>query len=122
MPLWPLRDLGVGYAGMLSLGHGIFFCAGAMRWNVPDAPGFRRRIYWPLCRSCRGASCPWFWWGTQHFLAMLLVVLVAGPAGAGIWLVCLPFKKSKVVSFLHHDPPLTFAGMLLFFRNETGLK
>ena len=35
-------DLIWGYAGILSLGHGAFFCPGRLRdGHVPDAPGWR---------------------------------------------------------------------------------
>ncbi|MGI1239461.1 urea ABC transporter permease subunit UrtC, partial [Klebsiella quasipneumoniae subsp. similipneumoniae] len=63
---------------------------------------------------------PWFWWGTQHFAwAMALVVLVPG-------LLALVFgwfafrSKIKGVYFSIMTQALTYAGMLLFFRNETG--
>ena len=41
------------------------------------------------------------------------------PAGAGLRLACFPLEDQRGL-FLHHDPALTYAGMLLFFRNETG--
>ncbi|VTP67971.1 Cobalt import ATP-binding protein CbiO [Leclercia adecarboxylata] len=63
---------------------------------------------------------PWFWWGTQHFAwALVLIVLVPG-------LLALLFgwfafrSKIKGVYFSIMTQALTFAGMLLFFRNETG--
>ena len=70
-------DLVWGYAGMLSLGHGIFFALGGyamgmylMRQAAGDGlPAFMSFLSW--------SELPWFWWGTQHFAwAMLLVVLV----------------------------------------------
>ena len=66
------------------------------------------------------SELPWFWWGTQHFAwAMALVVLVPG-------LLALVFgwfafrSKIKGVYFSIMTQALTYAGMLLFFRNETG--
>jgi urea transport system permease protein len=63
---------------------------------------------------------PWYWVGTQHFLwAMCLVVLAPG-------LLALVFgffafrSRIKGVYFSIMTQALTFAGMLLFFRNETG--
>lgn len=113
-------DLVWGYAGMLSLGHGIFFALGGyamgmylMRQASGDGlPAFMSFLSW--------TELPWFWWGTQHFIwAMLLVVLVPG-------LLALVFgwfafrSKIKGVYFSIMTQALTFAGMLLFFRNETG--
>jgi len=88
-------DLVWGYAGLLSLGHGLFFALGGysmgmylMRQSAGDGlPAFMSFLAWN--------ELPWYWYGTSSFLwAMCLVVLEPGL--------------------------LTFAGMLLFFRNETG--
>jgi urea transport system permease protein len=113
-------DLVWGYAGMLSLGHGIFFALGGyamgmylMRQAAGDGlPAFMSFLSW--------SELPWFWWGTQHFAwAMVLVVLVPG-------LLALVFgwfafrSKIKGVYFSIMTQALTYAGMLLFFRNETG--
>src|SRR5471030_955447 len=63
---------------------------------------------------------PWFWAGTQHFAwALCLIVLVPG-------LLALLFgyfsfrSKIKGVYFSIMTQALTYAAMLLFFRNETG--
>ncbi|MCT4716983.1 urea ABC transporter permease subunit UrtC [Enterobacteriaceae bacterium H18W14] len=113
-------DLVWGYAGLLSLGHGIFFALGGyamgmylMRQAAGDGlPEFMSFLSW--------SELPWFWWGTQHFAwAMVLVVLVPG-------LLALVFgffafrSKIKGVYFSIMTQALTYAGMLLFFRNETG--
>ncbi|HCA9320216.1 TPA: urea ABC transporter permease subunit UrtC, partial [Klebsiella pneumoniae] len=103
-----------------SLGHGIFFALGGyamgmylMRQAAGDGlPAFMSFLSW--------SELPWFWWGTQHFAwAMALVVLVPG-------LLALVFgwfafrSKIKGVYFSIMTQALTYAGMLLFFRNETG--
>ncbi|WP_312947203.1 urea ABC transporter permease subunit UrtC [Superficieibacter sp.] len=113
-------DLVWGYAGLLSLGHGIFFALGGyamgmylMRQAAGDGlPAFMSFLSW--------SELPWFWWGTQHFAwALVLIVLVPG-------LLALVFgyfafrSKIKGVYFSIMTQALTFAGMLLFFRNETG--
>ncbi len=113
-------DLTWGYAGLLSLGHGIFFALGGyamgmylMRQAAGDGlPEFMSFLSW--------SELPWFWWGTQHFAwAMALVILVPG-------LLALAFgffafrSKIKGVYFSIMTQALTYAGMLLFFRNETG--
>ncbi|MBN6045371.1 urea ABC transporter permease subunit UrtC [Citrobacter sp. ku-bf4] len=113
-------DLVWGYAGMLSLGHGLFFALGGyamgmylMRQASGDGlPAFMSFLSW--------SELPWFWWGTQHFAwAMALVVLV--PGGLALIFGYFAFRsKIKGVYFSIMTQALTFAGMLLFFRNETG--
>ncbi|AAY39458.1 urea ABC transporter permease subunit UrtC [Pseudomonas syringae] len=113
-------DLVWGYAGLLSLGHGLFFALGGyamgmylMRQAAGDGlPAFMTFLSW--------TELPWYWAGTDHFLwAMCLVVLAPG-------LLALIFgffafrSRIKGVYFSIMTQALTFAGMLLFFRNETG--
>ena len=113
-------DLVWGYAGLLSLGHGLFFALGGyamgmylMRQASGDAlPDFMTFLSW--------SELPWYWVGTEHFWwAMCLVVLAPG-------LLALVFgffafrSRIKGVYFSIMTQALTFAGMLLFFRNETG--
>lgn len=113
-------DLVWGYAGLLSLGHGLFFALGGyamgmylMRQASGDGlPAFMSFLSW--------TELPWFWAGTQHFAwALCLIVLVPG-------LLALVFgyfafrSRIKDVYFSIMTQALTYAGMLLFFRNETG--
>ncbi|MEE3661664.1 urea ABC transporter permease subunit UrtC [Brenneria sp. g21c3] len=113
-------DLVWGYAGLLSLGHGLFFALGGyamgmylMRQATGDGlPAFMSFLSW--------SELPWFWIGTQHFAwALCLIVLAPG-------LLALAFgwfafrSKIKGVYFSIMTQALTYAGMLLFFRNETG--
>ncbi|HIF4730456.1 TPA: urea ABC transporter permease subunit UrtC [Citrobacter amalonaticus] len=113
-------DLVWGYAGMLSLGHGLFFALGGYAMGMylmrqasgEGLPAFMSFLSW--------SELPWFWWGTQHFAwAMALVVLV--PGGLALIFGYFAFRsKIKGVYFSIMTQALTFAGMLLFFRNETG--
>ncbi|WP_443191493.1 urea ABC transporter permease subunit UrtC [Pseudomonas indica] len=113
-------DLVWGYAGLLSLGHGLFFALGGyamgmylMRQSAGDGlPAFMSFLAW--------TELPWYWYGTSSFLwCLALVVLVPG-------LLALVFgffafrSRIKGVYFSIMTQALTFAGMLLFFRNETG--
>ncbi|KPY61014.1 hypothetical protein ALO94_200562 [Pseudomonas syringae pv. spinaceae] len=113
-------DLVWGYAGLLSLGHGLFFALGGyamgmylMRQAAGDGlPAFMTFLSW--------TELPWYWAGTDNFLwAMCLVVLAPG-------LLALVFgffafrSRIKGVYFSIMTQALTFVGMLLFFRNETG--
>ncbi|WHQ74999.1 urea ABC transporter permease subunit UrtC [Pantoea sp. Lij88] len=113
-------DLVWGYAGLLSLGHGLFFALGGytmgmylMRQAAGEGlPAFMSFLSW--------RELPWFWTGTEYFAwALCLSMLVPG-------LLALVFgffafrSKIKGVYFSIMTQALTYAGMLLFFRNETG--
>ena len=118
-------DLVWGYAGILSLGHGLFFALGGYamgmylmrqirdegqyRVNMPDFMVFLDWKEFPLA-----------WWNSESFLwCMFLVVAVPG-------LLAFVFgyfafrSRVKGVYFSIITQALTFAAMLLFFRNNTG--
>jgi ABC-type branched-chain amino acid transport system, permease component len=114
-------DLVWGYAGLLSLGHGLFFALGGyamgmylMRQSAGDGlPAFMSFLAWN--------ELPWYWYGTSSFLwAMCLVVLVPGVLAFVFGFFAFR-SRIKGVYFSIMTQALTFAGMLLFFRNETGL-
>ncbi|MCP5267218.1 MAG: urea ABC transporter permease subunit UrtC [Burkholderiaceae bacterium] len=118
-------DLVWGYAGILSLGHGLFFALGGYGMGMylmrsigrdgvykSDLPDFMVFLDWK--------ALPWHWSFTEHFAwALLLVVAVPG-------LVAFVFgyfafrSRIKGVYFSIITQALTYAAMLLFFRNETG--
>lgn len=115
-------DLVWGYAGILSLGHGLFFALGGyahgmylMRAGKSSSdmlPDFMTFLSWK--------TFPWFWSFTEHFwYAMLLVVLVPGIL-AFLFGYFAFRSRIKGVYFSIITQALTFAAMLLFFRNETG--
>ena len=118
-------DLIWGYAGILSLGHGIFFALGGYAFGMylmrqigrdgsyqSDLPDFMVFLDWK--------ELPWFWHGSDSFLwAMLLVVVV--PAVVAFIFGFFAFRsRIKGVYFSIITQALTYAAMLLFFRNETG--
>ena len=118
-------DLVWGYAGILSLGHGLFFALGGYAMGMylmrqigregqyqSDLPDFMVFLDWK--------ELPWQWWGSEHFLwALLLVVLVPGIL-AFIFGYFAFRSRVKGVYFSIITQALTFAAMLLFFRNNTG--
>jgi len=113
-------DLVWGYAGLLSLGHGLFFALGGyamgmylMRESAGDGlPAFMSFLAW--------TELPWYWYGTSSFLwAMCLVVLAPGLLAFVFGFFAFR-SRIKGVYFSIMTQALTFAGMLLFFRNETG--
>ncbi len=118
-------DLIWGYTGILSLGHGLFFALGGyamgmylMRQIGTDGqyksqlPDFMVFLNWK--------EFPWHWALSDSFVGqMLLVVLVPGML-AFVFGYFAFRSRIKGVYFSIITQALTFAAMLLFFRNETG--
>jgi urea transport system permease protein len=118
-------DLIWGYAGILSLGHGLFFALGGYAMGMylmrqigrdgqykADMPDFMVFLDWK--------TFPWHWWNTDQFwYTMLLVVAVPGIIAAVFGYFAFR-SRIKGVYFSIITQALTFAAMLLFFRNETG--
>src|SRR5215216_6225252 len=118
-------DLVWGYAGILSLGHGLFFALGGYAMGMylmrqigregqyqSELPDFMVFLDWK--------EFPWQWWMTDHFWwAMVLVVLVPGVLAFVFGFFAFR-SRVKGVYFSIITQALTFAAMLLFFRNNTG--
>ncbi|HVY05356.1 MAG TPA: urea ABC transporter permease subunit UrtC [Burkholderiales bacterium] len=118
-------DLVWGYTGILSLGHGLFFALGGYAHGMylmraighdgvyqSDLPDFMVFLDWK--------AYPWYWSFTDHFwYCMILVVLVPGIL-AFIFGFFAFRSRIKGVYFSIITQALTFAAMLLFFRNNTG--
>jgi urea transport system permease protein len=118
-------DLVWGYCGILSLGHSLFFALGGYMMGMylmrsigldgvyhSHLPDFMVFLDWK--------SLPWYWHGTDHFIyAALLVIVVPGFLA---WLFGFFAFRSRVkgVYLSIITQALTFACMLLFYRNETG--
>ena len=118
-------DLVWGYCGILSLGHGLFFAIGGyimgmylMRQIGTDGvykselPDFMVFLDWK--------ELPWFWKGSDHFWWMLLMLILV--PGVISWVFGYFAFRSRIkgVYFSIITQALTYASMLLFFRNETG--
>jgi urea transport system permease protein len=118
-------DLIWGYTGILSLGHGLFFALGGYvmgmylmrqigldgnyKSNLPDFMVF---LDWK--------ELPWHWTLSDSFIATLFMV-VAVPGLVAFVFGYFAFRsRIKGVYFSIITQALTFAAMLLFFRNETG--
>jgi urea transport system permease protein len=118
-------DLIWGYCGILSLGHGLFFALGGYAMGMylmrqigregqyqSDLPDFMVFLDWK--------EFPWQWWGTDSFLwSAFLVVAVPGVL-AYVFGYFAFRSRVKGVYFSIITQALTFAAMLLFFRNDTG--
>ena len=118
-------DLIWGFSGILSLGHGVFFALGGYamgmhlmrvmagqgvyRSNLPDFMVF---LDWK--------ELPWFWHGFDSFgFALLMIVLV--PALLALIVGFFAFRSRITgVYFSILTQAMTYAMMLLFFRNNTG--
>ncbi|HEX7811013.1 MAG TPA: urea ABC transporter permease subunit UrtC [Burkholderiales bacterium] len=118
-------DLVWGYTGILSLGHGLFFALGGYAHGMylmraigrdgvyqSDLPDFMVFLDWK--------AYPWYWSFTEHFwYCMILVVLVPGILAFVFGFFAFR-SRIKGVYFSIITQALTFAAMLLFFRNNTG--
>jgi len=118
-------DLIWGYTGILSLGHGVFFALGGYAMGMylmrqigtdgqykSEMPDFMVFLNWK--------EFPWHWALSDSFVAqMLLVVLVPGLLAFVFGFFAFR-SRIKGVYFSIITQALTFAAMLLFFRNETG--
>ncbi|OYQ41836.1 urea ABC transporter permease subunit UrtC [Rhodoferax sp. TH121] len=114
-----------GYTGILSLGHGLFFALGGyamgmylmrqigLDGNYKSAlPDFMVFLDWK--------ELPWHWALSDSFIATLILV-VAVPGIVAFVFGYFAFRsRIKGVYFSIITQAMTFAAMLLFFRNETG--
>ena len=118
-------DLIWGYTGILSLGHGLFFALGGygmgmylMRQIGTDGqykshmPDFMVFLNWK--------EFPWHWAVSDSFVAQMLLVLLVPALLAFVFGYFAFRSRIKGVYFSIITQALTFAAMLLFFRNETG--
>ncbi|MBF0097224.1 MAG: urea ABC transporter permease subunit UrtC [Magnetococcales bacterium] len=118
-------DLIWGYAGILSLGHGLFFALGGYAFGMylmraigrdgvyhADLPDFMVFLNWK--------ELPWYWAGSDHFWFSFLLVLLLPGLLAFVFGYFAFRSRIKGVYFSIITQALTYAGMLLFFRNETG--
>ena len=118
-------DLIWGYTGILSLGHGLFFALGGYAMGMylmrqigldgnykSNLPDFMVFLDWK--------ELPWHWALSDSFIATLFLI-VAVPGLVAFVFGYFAFRsRIKGVYFSIITQAMTFAAMLLFFRNETG--
>jgi urea transport system permease protein len=118
-------DLAWGYAGILSLCHGLFFALGGYAMGMymmrsigtegmyrSSLPDFMVFLDWK--------ALPWYWYGFDSFaFAAAMTLLVPGVVA---WVFGFFAFRSRIggVYFSIVTQALTYAAMLLFFRNATG--
>ncbi len=118
-------DLIWGFTGILSLGHGLFFALGGYAMGMylmrqigrdgnykSDLPDFMVFLDWK--------ELPWHWALSDSFVATLAVVVLAPGLLAFVFGFFAFRSRIKGVYFSIITQAMTFAFMLLFFRNETG--
>ncbi len=118
-------DLIWGYTGILSLGHGLFFALGGYAMGMylmrqigtdgqyhMDMPDFMVFLNWK--------TYPWHWAWSDSFIAQMLLVVLAPGLLALVFGFFAFRSRIKGVYFSIITQAMTFAAMLLFFRNETG--
>ncbi|HEX4403929.1 MAG TPA: urea ABC transporter permease subunit UrtC [Polyangia bacterium] len=118
-------DLLWGYAGILSLGHGLFFALGGYGMGMylmrsmagegvyrSQLPDFMVFLDWK--------TLPWYWHGFQSF-GFAVVALLVVPGLLALVFGWLTFRsRIKGVYLSIVTQALTYAAMLLFFQNATG--
>ena len=118
-------DLIWGYCGILSLGHGLFFALGGYAMGMylmrqigregqykSDMPDFMVFLDWK--------TFPWQWWNTDQFWWTAVLIVVVPGLLAFVFGFFAFRSRIKGVYFSIITQALTYAAMLLFFRNETG--
>jgi urea transport system permease protein len=118
-------DLIWGFTGILSLGHGLFFALGGYAMGMylmrqigldgnykSELPDFMVFLDWK--------ELPWHWFFSGNFFATLILVVVVPGVVALVFGYFAFRSRIKGVYFSIITQALTFAAMLLFFRNETG--
>ncbi|MGJ7495528.1 urea ABC transporter permease subunit UrtC [Variovorax sp. RT4R15] len=118
-------DLIWGYTGILSLGHGMFFALGGYMMGMylmrqigrdgnykSDLPDFMVFLDWK--------TLPWHWTFSGSFVMTLILIVVVPGIIAFVFGFFAFRSRIKGVYFSIITQAMTFAAMLLFFRNETG--
>ena len=118
-------DLIWGYAGILSLGHGVFFALGGYAMGMylmraigtegvyrSELPDFMVFLDWK--------ELPWYWYGFSSFgFALFMALLIPGLLAYVFGFFAFR-SRIRGVYFSIITQAMTYALMLLFFRNDTG--
>ena len=118
-------DLIWGFTGILSLGQSLFFALGGYAFGMylmrgigregqyqSELPDFMVFLDWK--------ALPWHWWGSDSFLWAVFLVVAAPGLLAFVFGYFAFRSRIKGVYFSIITQALTYAFMLLFFRNDTG--
>jgi len=118
-------DLIWGFAGVLSLGQGVFFalggyCMGMYLMRSIGREGVYRSELPDFMVFLDWKELPWYWLGfDQLWFALAMALIVPGLLAFGFGFLAFR-SRIRGVYFSIITQAMTFAMMLLFFRNETG--
>jgi len=109
-----------GYCGILSLGHALFFALGGYAFGMylmreasgNGLPAFMSYLSW--------TELPWYWAGSDSIVWAIAMAMVVPGVVAFVFGYFAFRSRVKGVYLSIITQALTFAAMLLFFRNETG--
>jgi urea transport system permease protein len=119
-------DLLWGYTGILSLGHGVFFALGGyamgmyLMLSIGEAGVYRSKLP-DFMVFLDWKELPWFWKPFDSFGVALLAALLVPGILAYIFGFLAFRSRIRGVYFSIITQAFTYALMLLFFRNETGV-
>jgi urea transport system permease protein len=119
-------DLLWGYTGVLSLGHGVFFALGGycmgmyLMLSIGEAGVYRSKLP-DFMVFLDWKELPWFWKPFDSFGFAVLAALIVPGILAYIFGFFAFRSRIRGVYFSIITQAATYALMLLFFRNETGL-
>lgn len=118
-------DMIWGFAGILSLGHGFFFALGGYAMGMylmrsigtqgvyqSELPDFMVFLDWQ--------ELPWYWYGFEHFPFALFMAMAVPGVFAFVFGMLAFRSRIRGVYFAIITQAMTYAMMLLFFRNDTG--
>ncbi len=118
-------DLIWGFTGILSLGQGVFFALGGYAMGMylmrsigkegvyrSELPDFMVFLDWK--------ELPWYWQGFESFPFAIAMTMVVPGVLACVFGFFAFRSRIRGVYFSIITQAMTFALMLLFFRNETG--
>ncbi len=114
-----------GYAGILSLCHALFFALGGYAMGmhlmrVIGNEGMYRSSLPDFMVFLDWKELPWYWLGFEHFgFALLMALLVPGLVAFVFGFFAFRSRISGVYLSIVTQA-VTYAAMLLFFRNATG--
>lgn len=118
-------DMIWGYTGILSLGHGVYFAVGGYVMGMhlmrsmaglgvyrSELPDFMVFLDWK--------ELPWFWYGFQSPVFTFLMIFLVPGVLAFLFGYFVFRSRIRGVYFSIITQAVTYAAMLLFFRNDTG--
>jgi urea transport system permease protein len=118
-------DMVWGYTGVLSLGHAAFFALGGYAMGMYlmrsiGSDGVYRSVLPDFMVFLDWKELPWYWHGFEHFpFAVAMAAIVPGMLALAFGFFAFR-SRIRGVYFSIITQALSYALMLLMFRNDTG--